>query len=97
MNKIIINPQNYSVEEYEKLQEYLSNTSLDHTELKSDTNNLLELKVTLYSIIALAEEVIDQLPQKGDKCSDCQRMCLQQAINEFSYVVNGIEESDLEE
>jgi len=43
-----------------------------------------------------AEDVIHSMPEKGMKSYNCQRIILQQAINEFSYRVNGIEQEDLE-
>lgn len=35
------------------------------------------------------------MPQKGDKSTDCQRVYLQQQINEVYYAINGITEEDL--
>ena len=39
-------------------------------------------------------DLIDTLPDKGDKCSDSQKLCLVQALHELDYVVNGLQEED---
>jgi len=95
MKKIIINPHNCSRKEYKTLITYLNNDCWDFYQLNNNTKKLKKLKAAFLGIIDLAEDIIHQMPHKGDKCSDSQRICLQQAINEFSYTVNGIEKSDL--
>ena len=52
---------------------------------------LLEEKVE--EIITIINE---NIPQKGDKCCDCQKMTMLQSLNNFSYTVNGLEKGDLE-
>jgi len=47
-------------------------------------------------LIDQLEDLIQQLPQKGDTSDTCQRVTLQQALNEFSYTVNGTEQEDLD-
>ena len=95
MNKIILDIENCSIEEYRDVLLCLDKSSIGFTKLTTNGTNLSELKNCFDNIIELAEELIHKLPEKGLKCSDCQRMCLQNSILEFSYLVNGIEESDL--
>lgn len=56
-----------------------------------------EFKSEMRSHIDAAQELIDAMPHKGDTCSTSQKMCLQQALNELEYAVNGTEQSDLKE
>ena len=42
------------------------------------------------------EDLILSIPQKGDICQDCQRMCLHEALNTFWYTLNGTKQEDLE-
>lgn len=95
MNKIVINPHNCSREEYNELLEYLEEKCWDFFKLKKNTNKAETIKDTFGKIIDLAEDVIEVIPQKGNTSSDCQKINLQRALNEFSYVVNGIETGDL--
>ena len=48
-------------------------------------------------LISQFEDLIHQMPQKGDKSTECQRVTLQVKLNELSYAVNGTEQKDLEE
>jgi len=41
------------------------------------------------------QQLIDELPQKGDKIEDCQKVCLQQHLNELASAVTGTEDSDM--
>ena len=43
------------------------------------------------------QNLINQMPYKGDTCSESQKLCLQQALNELEHNVNGVEEEDLNE
>lgn len=95
MNKIIINPHYCSQEEYDNLIDYLSDESWDCTFLNPNSMDSEEIKNSFGKVIDLAEEIINKMPQKGDKSVYCQRITLQNAINKFSYVVNGIEDEDL--
>lgn len=60
-----------------------------------DIMTLSEFKEKTENLLGELEELIQQLPQKGNTCSECQRTCLQQAVNEVYYAVNGTEEEDL--
>lgn len=42
------------------------------------------------------ENIINLLPDKGDKCENSQKICLHNALGEFMKNVNGLEQSDLE-
>jgi len=95
MNKIVIDPHDCSREEYEELREYLNNSCWDFYQLHKSSTNIGTVKGTLDKIIDLAEDSIHAMPKKGDTSSECQRMGLQQAINEFNRMVNGLEENDL--
>jgi len=57
--------------------------------------DLKTLKEELYSLLEPIEAKINTLPYKGDKCSDSQKMCLIQALNELEYNINGLEKEDL--
>lgn len=95
MKKIIIYPHNCSREEYKELVSYLDNQSWDFNKITDGTNDAEKLKKSFARVIDLAEDLIETMPQKGNTSSECQRTALQQAINEFSYVVNGVETEDL--
>jgi hypothetical protein len=56
-----------------------------------------EFKTEAESLIEQFQALIDQLPQKGNTASECQKMQLQQSLNELEYSVNGTEEADLED
>ena len=95
MKHLIINPHNCSREELEDLKTYLDENCWDNQELSS--NDVNELKGSFELAIELIETLIETMPKKGYPFEKCQRLALQNAINEFSYVVNGIESSDLED
>jgi len=48
------------------------------------------------ALISKIEDLINKMPDKGLKSEDSQKVCLQQAIDDFSYTVNGVEPSDFE-
>jgi len=56
---------------------------------------LTEFTEKTESIINRFQQLIDELPQKGDTSEDSQKVCLQQRLNELQYAVNGTRESDL--
>lgn len=45
-------------------------------------------------LISKFEKLLEEMPDKGLKSTDSQKACLQQALNELSYAVNGVEASD---
>ena len=42
------------------------------------------------------QDLINEMPQKGDKVSTCQRMCLQQQLNELDSALGGTYQYDLD-
>ena len=48
-------------------------------------------------LLSQVEDIIHSLPQKGDKAGDCQRINLQQHLNELQAAVNGVLQKDLED
>jgi len=54
-----------------------------------------EFKNKAQKIIRKFEKLIDQMPQKGDTTATCQRLTIQQALNELAYTVNGTTQKDL--
>jgi hypothetical protein len=57
--------------------------------------NIKEFKSKAEDLLGQLETLIQTMPQKGDKSTDCQRIYLQQQINEVYYAINGTEQSDL--
>jgi|SanBayMetagenome_1026888.scaffolds.fasta_scaffold00620_8 hypothetical protein len=53
-----------------------------------------EYKNQMEKLLDEMKSLTDQLPYKGDKCKDSQKMCLLQAIFEVSVCLNGLEPSD---
>ena len=43
------------------------------------------------------EELVREVPSKGDKSEDCQRLTILQAISEVYYALNGLKEEDFDE
>jgi len=58
-------------------------------------SKLEKFKKKAESILEKLEIHIQKMPQKGDKSTDCQRIYLQQQINEVYYAINGVVEEDL--
>lgn len=48
------------------------------------------------AIIDQFQALIDQMPEKGIVEEDCQRLCLQNRLNDLQYTVNGTEPEDFE-
>lgn len=48
------------------------------------------------ALIEQFEVLIEQMPEKGLIEEDCQRLCLQNRLNELSYTVNGTTAEDFE-
>ena len=55
------------------------------------------LKKKLTTLVYKLEALIDEMPDKGDKCSVSQKMCLYQSLSEFESNINGITDEDLKE
>ncbi len=57
---------------------------------------LKDFKKQAETLIESLEDLVHNLPQKGDRPSECRRLTLLQALYEFHYAVNGTEQQDLE-
>ena len=57
--------------------------------------DIKDFKSKAEDLLGQLESLIQTMPQKGDKSTDCQRVYLQQQINEVYYAINGTEQSDL--
>ena len=56
---------------------------------------IVEFKERAERSISELEDLIHQMPQNGNSTKECQRVYLQQKLNEFHYAVNGTEIDDL--
>ena len=56
---------------------------------------LREFKENAEVLINDFQQLIEQLPQKGNKSTECQRVCLQQHLSELEAAVTGTEASDM--
>jgi len=56
-----------------------------------------EFRQKIESHLDKIEDLILSMPQKGDVCQDCQKMCLQETFQAFWYTLNGTKQKDLEE
>ena len=59
--------------------------------------DIKDFKSKAEDLLGQLESLIQTMPQKGDTSTDCQRVYLQQQINEVYYAINGTEQSDLED
>lgn len=57
-------------------------------------SKVVEWKEKIDPLLSEVEDLIHQLPQKGDKSEDCQRIQLQYELNQLQMAVNGTEEID---
>lgn len=58
---------------------------------------LKDFKTQADELIEQFQEVIDELPLKGDTSEECQRMTLQNALNNLDSCVSGTKEADMKE
>lgn len=56
---------------------------------------ITDFKQIAEKILGDLEELVSTMPQKGDRASDCQKLTIQQAINELYACINGTEQADL--
>ena len=54
-----------------------------------------KFKKRIEALIEKIEDLIDEMPYRGDSEKESQKVYLLNQLNEFSYAVNGIKESDL--
>jgi len=53
-----------------------------------------KFKTKVEALISKIEDLILAMPDQGNTSSESQKIALQNAINQFSYTVNGVEDSD---
>ncbi len=51
----------------------------------------------VFSAIQEIQNNINEMPYRGDKCKDSQKLCLQLALNELEHNVTGLEDEDFKE
>mgnify|MGYP006989528054 CR=1 FL=1 len=59
--------------------------------------DLLTFQGQADELIAQIEALIDEMPYKGDKEADSQKICLQRCLDELQYAINGCEQEDFED
>ena len=59
------------------------------------TEKLSIIKSQANFLMEELEELIRELPSKGDVESECQRLCLLNRLSDLEKTFNGLEESDL--
>lgn len=58
--------------------------------------DIIQFQAEATFLIEKFQELINVMPQKGNTISECQRLCLQQHLNELDSAVTGTEQDDLE-
>jgi len=58
--------------------------------------NKTEFKSKVEELIGQIEDVISEMPHKGDSETESQKIYLTNQLNQFSYAVNGVEDSDFD-
>lgn len=58
---------------------------------------LIEFKEKAEDLLSQLEDLVHQMPQKGNTSSECQRVTLQIAVNEVYYAVAGTTDKDFED
>lgn len=53
-----------------------------------------KFKKRIEALIEKIEDLIDEMPYRGDSEKESQKVYLLNQLNEFSYAVNGVKESD---
>lgn len=53
-----------------------------------------KFKTKVESLVSKIEDLIETMPYQGDSESESQKIALTNALNQFSYTVNGVEDSD---
>lgn len=57
--------------------------------------NITDFKNQMQDHLDSMQNLIGLMPKKGDTTSECQRMTLQQALNELEYALNGTKAEDM--
>ena len=58
--------------------------------------NKTEFKSKVEELISQIEDVISEMPYKGDSERESQKIYLVNQLNQFIYAVNGVEDEDFE-
>jgi len=58
--------------------------------------DLSTFKMEMDYLCSQIEDLINEMPYKGNKEEDSQKVCLQNALNKLQQAVNGCEEEDFE-
>jgi len=56
---------------------------------------ITKFKAKARKLTGRLDDLIECLPNKGNKCSDSQKICLKQALKEFEATINGTMPEDL--
>lgn len=60
------------------------------------TMNKTEFKNKVETLVFDIEDIINEMPYKGDSETESQKIYLINQLNQFSYAVNGVEDEDFE-
>ncbi len=55
-----------------------------------------EFQLVAEYLMSPIQELIGDMPQKGDTPNECQKMNLQRCLSDLGYAFNGTEQKDLE-
>ena len=58
--------------------------------------NKTEFQSKVEELISQIEDIISEMPYKGDSEKQSQKIYLTNQLNQFSYAVNGVEDEDFE-
>ena len=56
--------------------------------------NRKDFKDKVEALVSQIEDVISKMPYKGDSENESQKIYLINQLNQFTYAVNGVEDSD---
>lgn len=59
--------------------------------------NKKKFKTKVTKLISEIEDLILEMPYKGDSENESQKVLLTRTLSDFYYAVNGVEDSDFEE
>ena len=56
--------------------------------------NKTEFKNKVETLVSEIEDIINEMPYKGDSETESQKIYLTNRLDQFSYAVNGVEDED---
>ena len=62
--------------------------------INSKFGNAQNFSLKAKHYIAMLNEMIDEMPDKGNTCEESQKICLINALKSFDNTINGVEDSD---